>query len=142
MVSTTQPTEPAHHCTAALRTEHTQQSHSPTRPCTVIGWLCCTAQCGHAAVGVVDDMRRSGNELYVESLLHWERKGAMKIALRVDSEEQLMTLEAQAESLQLPNCLIVDAGHTQIAPNTRTVLAIGPAPVETIDEICGQLKLL
>ena len=87
-------------------------------------------------------MRQADDELQTELLLHWERKGAMKIALRVDSEEQLLTLEAQAESLQLPHYLVVDAGHTQIAPNTRTVLAIGPAPVETIDQICGQLKLL
>ena len=104
--------------------------------------LYCTAQCCHAAVGVVDDMRRSHSELDSEVLLHWERKGAMKIALRVDSEEQLLTLEAMAESMQLPNYLVVDAGHTQVAPDTRTVLAIGPGPVETIDEICGQLKLL
>ena len=87
-------------------------------------------------------MRQSGSSLHAEILLHWERKGAMKIALRVDSEEQLLLLEAQAESLQLPHYLVVDAGHTQVAPDTRTVLAIGPAPVETIDQICGQLKLL
>lgn len=87
-------------------------------------------------------MRQSGDERSTEALLHWDRKGAMKIALRVDSEEQLEMLEAQAQSLELPNYLVVDAGHTQVAPNTRTVLAIGPAPVELIDQICGQLKLL
>ena len=87
-------------------------------------------------------MRQSGDERLLETLSHWDRKGAMKIALRVDSEEQLQLLEAQAESLQLPHYLVVDAGHTQVAPDTRTVLAIGPAPVEMIDQICGQLKLL
>ena len=87
-------------------------------------------------------MRQSGDERLLDILSQWDRKGAMKIALRVDSEEQLQLLEAQAESLQLPHYLVVDAGHTQVAPDTRTVLAIGPAPVETIDQICGQLKLL
>ena len=36
----------------------------------------------------------------------------------------------------------VDAGRTQIAPESKTVLSIGPAPLKAIDEISGHLKLL
>ena len=104
------------------------------------GKMC--AQSGHAAVGVVDDVQRSANAKWKEALLQWERKGAMKIALRVSGEEDLELLEAQAESLGLPHHLVVDAGHTQIAPNTRTVLAIGPASFEEVDQLTGHLKLL
>ena len=104
------------------------------------GKMC--AQCGHAAVGVVDEIQRSSDGKWKEALLQWERKGAMKIALRVGSEEELSLLEAQAASLGLPHYLVVDAGHTQIAPNSQTVLAIGPSPFEELDQITGSLKLL
>ena len=104
------------------------------------GKMC--AQSGHAAVGVVDEVLRSHNARWKEALLQWERKGAMKIALRVGGEEELELLQAQAESLGLPHHLVVDAGHTQIAPNSQTVLAIGPSAFEEIDPLTGHLKLL
>jgi PTH2 family peptidyl-tRNA hydrolase len=37
--------------------------------------------------------------------------------------------------------IIRDAGQTQVAPGTRTVIAIGPAPKSVLDEISGHLKL-
>ena len=37
---------------------------------------------------------------------------------------------------------IRDAGRTQIAAGTRTVLGIGPAPVPLIDAVTGDLKLM
>jgi PTH2 family peptidyl-tRNA hydrolase len=35
----------------------------------------------------------------------------------------------------------MDAGRTQIASGTRTVLALGPAPKDLIDSVAGHLKL-
>lgn len=35
-----------------------------------------------------------------------------------------------------------DAGRTQIAAGSLTVLAIGPAPVKEVDAVTGHLKLL
>ncbi|CAM9938502.1 unnamed protein product [Ectocarpus sp. 8 AP-2014] len=36
----------------------------------------------------------------------------------------------------------MDAGHTQIAAGSRTVLALGPAPVWAFEGISSHLKLM
>ena len=66
----------------------------------------------------------------------------MKIALQVKGEDTLLTLQAQAISLGLVAEAIADAGHTQIAPGSLTVLGIGPAPKSVLDGLTGHLKLL
>ncbi|TFK76858.1 PTH2-domain-containing protein [Pluteus cervinus] len=73
---------------------------------------------------------------------HWERTGQAKIALKATSEEQLLELMAVAKSLNLCARTIQDAGRTQVASGSRTVLGIGPAPVELINEVTGALRLL
>ncbi|KAJ6519603.1 PTH2-domain-containing protein [Mycena sanguinolenta] len=73
---------------------------------------------------------------------HWERTGQAKIALKVTSEKQLLELEAMAKKLNLCARSVQDAGRTQVEPGTRTVLAIGPAPVELINRVTGKLRLL
>jgi PTH2 family peptidyl-tRNA hydrolase len=64
------------------------------------------------------------------------------VALQVKTEEELEVLQATAISLGVVAEIIVDAGRTQIAPNSQTVLGIGPAPTSVIDEITGKLRLL
>ncbi|KAN0100897.1 Peptidyl-tRNA hydrolase PTH2 domain containing protein [Tylopilus felleus] len=73
---------------------------------------------------------------------HWERTGQAKIALRGSSEEEILELEAIAKSLNLCARSILDAGRTQIAAGSRTVLGIGPAPVELVNQVTAHLKLL
>ena len=51
-------------------------------------------------------------------------------------------LQAEAERLGLVSYLVCDAGHTQLAPNTLTVLAVGPGPVSLVDRVTGDLKLM
>lgn len=75
-------------------------------------------------------------------LRRWERLGQAKVALKVESEEDLLMLQAQAVSLGLCAQVIHDAGRTQIASGSATVLGIGPAPKSKIDEVTGHLKLL
>lgn len=72
----------------------------------------------------------------------WERQGQAKIALQVKSEEELETLQATAISLGVVAEVIADAGRTQIASGSHTVLGIGPAPKSVIDKVTGHLKLL
>jgi peptidyl-tRNA hydrolase len=98
------------------------------------------AQCCHAAVGVVRELLE--DDAMCAMVDQWENSGAMKIALRANSEEELEQLEEAANKMGIASYLVVDAGHTQIAPDTRTVLAIGPAEAKDIDQICGHLKLM
>lgn len=96
------------------------------------------AQCGHGAVGAYQKALTN-----IPSVVRaWENTGCAKIALRVESEAEMMALKTAAEARNLNTCLIRDAGRTQIEPNTKTVLAIGPAAVEAIDQVTGHLKLL
>ena len=72
----------------------------------------------------------------------WERQGQAKIALQAKSEDELETLQATAISLGLVAEVLADAGRTQIASGSHTVLGIGPAPKSVIDKVTGHLKLL
>ncbi|KAH1011072.1 peptidyl-tRNA hydrolase 2, mitochondrial isoform X2 [Dendroctonus ponderosae] len=94
------------------------------------------AQCGHAA------MAAYAKTLNIPKLLkRWRKSGTAKIAVRVDSEEQLLELEKNAKKLNILTSVVRDAGQTQVAPGSRTVIAIGPAPKKVLDKITGHLKL-
>ena len=75
-------------------------------------------------------------------LRRWERMGQAKVALKVDSEDEMLMLQAQAMSLGLCAQIIHDAGRTQIASGSATVLGVGPGPKSVIDQVTGHLKLL
>mmetsp|Transcript_18960 Transcript_18960/g.57276 ORF Transcript_18960/g.57276 Transcript_18960/m.57276 type:complete len:178 (+) Transcript_18960:103-636(+) len=96
------------------------------------------AQCAHAAVGVVEEHKEYSRGEFEA----WELRGHAKVALRVPTEDEMMKLAQQAEDQDMFTYLVVDAGRTQIAAGSRTVLAIGPAPKPMIDKITGHLKLL
>jgi PTH2 family peptidyl-tRNA hydrolase len=66
----------------------------------------------------------------------------MKVALQIKSEEEMEMLQATAISLGLVAEVIADAGRTQIASGSHTVLGIGPAPKSVVDKVTGGLKLL
>jgi PTH2 family peptidyl-tRNA hydrolase len=65
-----------------------------------------------------------------------------KIAVQVKSEDELLELMGRARSLGVTAEVIADAGRTQIASGSRTVLGVGPAPRSLVDQITGGLKLL
>ncbi|KAH7104711.1 PTH2-domain-containing protein [Auriculariales sp. MPI-PUGE-AT-0066] len=96
------------------------------------------AQCGHATLGCYKALQKSNPSL----LRHWEVTGQAKIALQCPSEEELLTLQAVAKSLNLCARSIQDAGRTQIAAGSTTVLGIGPGPVGLVNQVTGHLKLL
>jgi len=54
----------------------------------------------------------------------------------------MLELMGKARSLGVTAEVIQDAGRTQIAASSRTVLGIGPAPKSEVDKITGHLKLL
>ena len=86
------------------------------------------AQCGHATLGCY-----LAAERYPETskqgmaLRRWAAQGQMKITLKIPSVDVMMELQESARTVGVPHCLIRDAGHTQIDPGTKTVLALGPA---------------
>lgn len=96
------------------------------------------AQCGHAAVGAYQKAVQKSPDL----LRRWEDSGCAKVAVKVENEAEMMGILRAARERNLNTCLIRDAGRTQIEPNSKTVLAIGPALCRQIDEVTGHLKLL
>jgi len=96
------------------------------------------AQCGHATLYCYKTAVKHAPLL----LKRWEVMGQAKIALKVDGEEELLMLQAQAMSLGLIAKVVHDAGRTQIASGSATVLGIGPAPKSVINQVTGHLKLL
>ena len=95
----------------------------------------CIAQCAHAAViGVVSSPNR-------EIVNHWLASGQKKIVLRLDSLEQMHELESRAKSAGISTGIVHDAGKTQVAPMSETVLVIGPHNSSEMDAITGKLKL-
>lgn len=65
-----------------------------------------------------------------------------KIALVVNSEEEMLELYKTAQSKNMICSLIEDSGLTQFhGVKTKTCIAIGPDKEDVIDEICGHLKL-
>ncbi|OCL12522.1 peptidyl-tRNA hydrolase 2 [Glonium stellatum] len=98
------------------------------------------AQCSHATLACYKYFLRKAPDSLI--LRRWERYGQMKVALQVKSEDELETLQAQAQSLGMCAQIIHDAGRTQIASGSATVLGIGPAPKSMVDQVTGHLKLL
>eukprot|EP01024_Parvocaulis_polyphysoides_P010323 TRINITY_DN1346_c0_g3_i1.p2 TRINITY_DN1346_c0_g3~~TRINITY_DN1346_c0_g3_i1.p2 ORF type:complete len:213 (-),score=42.18 TRINITY_DN1346_c0_g3_i1:298-936(-) len=98
------------------------------------------AQCAHAAVGVLNDFQNK--QQCRPFFRQWESRGQAKIALKVPSEAELFDIQSKAKKMGFPYYLVCDAGRTQIAAGSRTVLAVGPAPKSKVDEITGHLKLL
>ncbi|QGR18380.1 peptidyl-tRNA hydrolase Pth2 [Sulfurisphaera ohwakuensis] len=100
------------------------------------------AQVAHAAVSLVLDILNSSNSLWKEWLYKWLEEGQPKIVVKVPNLDELNKRYEKAIELNLPTTIIQDAGKTQIEPGTVTCIGIGPAPVELVDKITGDLKLL
>lgn len=95
------------------------------------------AQCSHAAVSAYKQVQRRNPEL----LKQWEYCGQPKVVVKAPDEDTLIDLLGHAKELGLFVSLIQDAGRTQIAPGSRTVLGIGPGPADLVDRVTGELKL-
>ncbi|KAK5001590.1 peptidyl-tRNA hydrolase PTH2-domain-containing protein [Cryomyces antarcticus] len=98
------------------------------------------AQASHATLACYKTFLRLAPESPI--LKRWESYGQAKVALQVKSEDELEMLQARAVSLGLCAQVVHDAGRTQIASGSATVLGVGPAPKSMIDQVTGHLKLL
>ena len=96
------------------------------------------AQVAHAAVACVLLTKKNKNEWFKK----WQSEGGKKAVVKVESEDDFYPIRESAEELNIATSLIVDAGHTEIPAGTKTVLGIGPAPSNLVDQITGDLSLL
>lgn len=113
------------------------------------------AQCGHAAVAAYATaliqqpellnhwmntgrtMRRNGYfHIYLSHIL-----GGAKVTLRLNSEEEMLEIHKKAKQMGILSSIVRDAGHTQVAPGSKTVIAIGPAPKTVLEQITKDLAL-
>ncbi|KAG7340390.1 peptidyl-tRNA hydrolase [Nitzschia inconspicua] len=96
------------------------------------------AQCGHASVGAY----KRASQRCPNAVKWWERTGCAKIAVKCPTEEELANIYAAARAKDIPLYLVEDAGRTQIAAGSRTVLGLGPAPVHVFEGVTSHLKLM
>ncbi|KAL5698621.1 peptidyl-tRNA hydrolase [Ranunculus cassubicifolius] len=78
------------------------------------------AQCSHATLGIYKKLVNRAPK----ALERWENCGQVKVVLKTESEDDLLVLQERAKSINLSTHVTIDAGRTQIAPNSRTVMAI------------------
>ncbi|KAL8835806.1 MAG: hypothetical protein Q9176_006687 [Flavoplaca citrina] len=100
------------------------------------------AQASHATLACYRALSSTFPSSLNPILKQWERTGQAKVVLQAHSEEDLETLQAKALSLGLCAQIIHDAGRTQIASGSATVLGVGPGPKSVVDGVTGGLKLL
>ncbi len=105
------------------------------------------AQGAHGSMAVVlNNLHRLTNthhNMWDNPLKEWVNGSFTKIVVSVDSEEELLAIAKQAEDAGLLHALIRDAGKTEFdGVPTYTCVAIGPAKMEDVDKITGNLSLL
>ncbi len=77
------------------------------------------------------------------NIKQWLAGPFAKIAVGVDSEDELMAVLEKAKAAGLITALITDAGRTEFnGVPTNTCIAVGPATNEDLVPITGDLKLL
>jgi len=96
------------------------------------------AQTGHAAVNCALSIKKKDPDIFEK----WTLNGQPIIVLRVGSEREMFEFKAIADTQDLNNSVVCDAGRTQIEPGTYTCLGIGPAAASVLDKITGELRML
>ncbi|ODV94317.1 hypothetical protein PACTADRAFT_44510 [Pachysolen tannophilus NRRL Y-2460] len=99
------------------------------------------AQCCHAAIALYRLMLTGEFSKNLQLLERWENSGQAKITLKCDNQEDMDLLYARAISLNINSYIVHDAGRTQIAAGSATVLGLGPAPKAVLDQVTKDLKL-
>lgn len=95
------------------------------------------AQCAHAAVTAYKQAQKK--EPYLLKL--WLMTGQRKVVVKADSENEILDIQRKAHEAGLLTTVIHDAGHTQVAAGSLTVISVGPAAAQLLDEVTGHLKL-
>ena len=107
------------------------------------------AQGAHASLAVLVDAGAITDDAHAfsialtEPMREWLGGRFTKVCVGVDSEAALDDIVARARAAGVPCAVIVDAGKTEFhGVPTKTCCAVGPAWVEDVDAITGELGLL
>ncbi|MHB8605248.1 MAG: peptidyl-tRNA hydrolase Pth2 [Thermoplasmatota archaeon] len=95
------------------------------------------AQVGHASVDCAIKAMKHQPDVFKR----WSEEGQKKAVVKADKLDDLYALKLAAERAGLTTALIADAGHTELAPGTITVLGVGPGKDSEVDRVTGQLPL-
>lgn len=96
------------------------------------------AQVAHAAVACTLQTKKTKPKWFNK----WQSEGGKKVIVTVENLNEFYPLEEKAKRLGIASIIIEDAGHTEIPQGTKTVLGIGPAPNNLIDQITIDLPIL
>ena len=96
------------------------------------------AQCSHATLAVYQSLGPNHRAV----LKRWESEGQKKIALKCRTTGELRKLAEASKARGIPYYVVEDAGRTQVAAGSCTVIAIGPAPESAVNTVTGALRLL
>jgi len=96
------------------------------------------AQVAHAAVACALSTKKNKTEWFTK----WQNEGGKKAVVKVEGGDDFYPLKEKAEQLDIAAYIVIDAGHTEIPAGTKTVLGVGPAPNNLIDQVTGDLPLL
>lgn len=113
----------------------------------------CVAQGSHASLGAILQLMETTNyddvqerSLYLfdgAPTTEWLKNSFTKICVRVESEEELVSIYDQAKLAGLNAVMIEDNGLTEFhGEKTKTCVCIGPNFSDEIDKITKHLKLL
>lgn len=78
------------------------------------------SQCGHAAIGLYKMFLKNDSNM----LNDWENNGSKKITLKVRGENDFGDVIKYCQINNIRYYQVIDAGKTQISPNSKTVLVI------------------
>jgi len=96
------------------------------------------AQACHAAVDVSEKSKQENHTGWRK----WRDEGAKKVALQVDSQEELKELAEKADRLGIVYSVIQDGGLTEVPPGSITALGLGPERNDKMDKLTGNLPLM
>lgn len=101
------------------------------------------AQVAHGAEKAVTVMKFNSfvtwNQRITDRFM-WMQSGNAKIVVAAADAEHLRMIRADAREMGISASMIRDAGLTEIAPMTTTVLALGPHNQIEIDAVTGHLR--
>lgn len=82
-----------------------------------------------------------GLRLKLKEINAWELNNKLVDIFKVADEKTMLHYKQMAIKEGLNTYIVVDAGRTQVAPKSKTVMAIGPAKYEQIDDITQNLSV-